>query len=817
MTCVIQYAPVLMIKRTQGDPASADLGSVLAARVAFEFPTLEETDAKVSRRNRDLVRKKAIKRESIELQNKIKALIFLLRTWKTRYEQKNTPSTLSTASEWNAGIHLRLSNKFDPQNLVSALHDMLSQTLSKERQSELACITSSSGDHTLCYGGVKLMSIVKPPTLNQRFIKMDDKSTGQTVFIKKVGTPRKRTVNGIEIGLDEYVFDHHSKMVKRYMVRAITPQERTLIYEYVQNGKPSGQGIGSPSIAPYQKQPFHSPGLKTFFDKTGSVKFYQVLQDPHIRAAFVTLFNTRDYICASGLMVNTANLSAEGKSFVQSTENFFPYRRWDKRGALRDVVVQGGGFVVIDLSKVHKDSIYGLGTIDSFAYASFTSSFTGSLTRYRVFDNAYLARLRTLSYGNRETQFSALPFDSLIAFSKNEGVDFSSIDEVKAPYFRHPYQGDVQLTSTLIMQLEGELPIVYPTVTVPSPLPRLSVVSAFSSILGPSRPPRALVVSSLSSTVPSPLPRTSVVSSSPSTVPSPSPRSSVASFLSADPSPLPRASVASFSSADPSPSPRVSVASFSSVDSSPSPRSLVASLSSADPSPSPSALVASLSSDDPSPSPRALVASSSLATIPSPSPRSLVASLSSADPSPPPSALVASLSSDDPSPSPRALVASSSLATVPSPSPRSSPASLSSADPSPSPRASLASLSSADSLSSTKTTVASSWASRVGVSSSRSSQAVLRSPVPTSAVRASTPAPVSTPITSSGGPAVFARRSPPRAPQRKVDYHKAVQIADQKRAQERAPRFSVFESTSPANKTTPNSSSNPLTITVTSS
>lgn len=203
-----------------------------------------------------------------------------------------------------------------------------------------------------------ILEIKRAKNDKERFQEVETKELGvkNTIHEKKVGRYTKEVKmiigdDSIKINLDQYVRDAKGHFIRRYSVRAITPQERFVLHQ---------QGLSIGLLPQGECNKLTSVETKLLADK--SQKKVD-LDSPEYRSSLLIRIGTRRLVCNSSFTLDdTPVKSNSGKYFFKQANEFIPYLKANPTRDSRDKVeIQGGGLILIDLAKIDSLDIYSQG------------------------------------------------------------------------------------------------------------------------------------------------------------------------------------------------------------------------------------------------------------------------------------------------------------------------------------------------------------------------------------------------------------------------------------------------------------------------
>lgn len=384
----------------------------------------------------------------------VKALIFLLRTWKTLHKQYHIKYSkkLEDKQQEIAEINFRINNRFNYKNLtnlITGLAGLREVSMGSDPDNNLINLQY---DRLFKKDKENIVLFREIPGIQKKLYENKQIASKRPVFIRNKGIPRQFCIEAKDIKLqlshDQWVKDSQQNYFRRYLVRAITPQERVIMAEHIN----SDQNVIL--LPPIEADKEYLEGFKENKHRynlniTDSSEFVKLFKNPEVRSGLLVLEGKNKFaFCCSDTLKKVQILSNRRKSFINDGQKFFPYIQGDGKG-LAEYQVQGGGQIIIDCGLIPTDFEI-IAVRANFANPDFLKKFHSSTA----------LNIKCVSYRNHEVHLSKLPLNAIIAWRPSALSPWLNIKEIQAPLYKSRWtMQEKTLVSSTIKDIEGRLPV----------------------------------------------------------------------------------------------------------------------------------------------------------------------------------------------------------------------------------------------------------------------------------------------------------------------------------------------------------------------
>jgi hypothetical protein len=394
------------------------------------------------------------KNKNKETQLIIKALIFLLRTWKTLHKQYHIKYSgkLEVKKQETAEIYFRINNRFNYKNLTDLIKD-----LAKLKEVNMGSdpdnkLINLKYDRLFKKDNDSIVLFREIPGIQKKLYENTQIASVRPVFTRNKGIPRQLCIEAKDfkrqLSHDEWVKDSQQKYFRRYLVRAITPQERVIIAENI--NLDNNIILLPPTEANKEYlENFKVNKQRSNLKNPDSSEFVKFFENPEVKSGLLVLEGRNKFaFCCSDTLKKVQILSNGRKSFINDGQALMPYIHGDGKG-LPGYQVQGGGQIIIDCGLIPKDFEI-IAVRANFANPNFLDEFRSNTA----------LRIKWVSYRNHEVHLSKLPLSAIIAWRPSALSPWLNIKEIQAPLYKSRSMRKEQLLdSRTIKDIEEKLPV----------------------------------------------------------------------------------------------------------------------------------------------------------------------------------------------------------------------------------------------------------------------------------------------------------------------------------------------------------------------
>ncbi len=395
-----------------------------------------------------------VKGKNKETQFIIIALMFLLRTWKTLQKRYhiNSSKKLDEKNQEIAEINFRVNNRFNFKTLTDLLGDLAQLKEVTMGMDPYNNVINPRYDRLFKKNNENIVLFREIPEIYKKLYEYKQSNSVRPVFIQMKGSPRQLSVgegdSKLELSHDQWVKDSQKKSFRRYLVRAITPQERGIIAEAIFFNEniiliPPTE-VNREYLKDFKENKHRSSlRCKDDYDLANSFK------DPEVKSGLLVLDGKNKFaFCCSDTLKEAQILSNRRKSFINDGQTYVQYIQGNGQ-ALPGWEVQGGGQIIIDCGLIPQD-VKIIAVRANFANPTFLDDFRSNTA----------LKIKWVSYRNHEVHLSKLPISAIIAWRSNASSAWLNIKKITAPLYRQKRTTHEQpLVSEAIKKLERQLPI----------------------------------------------------------------------------------------------------------------------------------------------------------------------------------------------------------------------------------------------------------------------------------------------------------------------------------------------------------------------